>query len=201
MKTKIAILIGVTTLFFVAGCGDPWTSPSPNRLTEGYNPSQFDKITIVPVLDMRPDKKKTLNLDAWVIPGAETHLKKKGYAVSIISDRSIIQSLQDVPTKDVLDIMVKDFNISDGSRWIMIFGLLDSYSKLTFGSTGNAEMIAYLIDQENKQIVWKNYALGQIGQGGLIGMTMKGAMEQSAVAMAAQQLLYNLPKKEKNKVN
>ena len=50
-----------------------------------------------------------------------------------------------------------------------------------------------LIDTQTGNILWKQNATGQIGQGGLLGMAMKGLMEESAIETAVPNLMKTLP--------
>ncbi len=73
--------------------------------------------------------------------------------------------------------------------------------KITFGSTGNAEVSVAVLDKQAGNVVWKDKALGRAGQGGLMGMLMVSMMDDDALAQALGQVMYKFPKKPKKDVN
>ena len=79
----------------------------------------------------------------------------------------------------------------------MVFAVHDVTRRLTFGSTGNAEISAYLYDREKAALVWHDKGLGQAGQGGLLGMALINLMDESALQMATGNALMSLPKRPK----
>ncbi len=78
------------------------------------------------------------------------------------------------------------------ARWVMVVVLADARSKITFGSTASVELNAYLFDKNTGELLWKSQAVGKSGQGGLIGMAMKGSNESMAVAAATSKLFKTL---------
>ena len=79
------------------------------------------------------------------------------------------------------------------ARWVMVVCLGDVISKMTFGSTGNAEVSGYLFDKETGETLWKGHGVGQAGQGGLAGMMIKGAMKSAALEAAVHNLIGSMP--------
>lgn len=75
----------------------------------------------------------------------------------------------------------------------LFFRLRDAYSKLSFGSTGNAEMFGYMVDQQRREVVWSNKVVAQAGAGGLVGMMLKGLMTSQAISQANQNLVHSIP--------
>jgi hypothetical protein len=188
------ILVACFILVAVSMSGCATTKPA-DFVMDGFDSAAVDSLAVLPVLDHRIDKKKQLKLDDWVMPIAKRSLKKLGYAYSLEKDRSVLLGI----SQDDLEAPTNDFIASlppSNARWILILSLEDSTSKMTFGSTGNAEMSGYLFDKEIGQITWRNKEVGQAGQGGLIGMTMKGLMERSAIEMAAGQMFQALPSRK-----
>ena len=96
------------------------------------------------------------------------------------ADRGAIQALESAPPA-ALEAAITGFTMPDAPEWLLIMALIDSNSRLTFGSTGNAEVAGFLVDQQCHQLIWRNRKVQQTGQGGLIGMTMKGMMEEGAI--------------------
>jgi hypothetical protein len=188
--------IALICFLFVAlmsGCAT--TKPADFVMT-GFDCTTVDSVAVLPVLDHRIDQSKQLKLDDWILPVAEKSLKKLGYVCSIELDRSLLSNI----SQDALEAPTGNFIASlppANARWILVLSLDDSSSKMTFGSTGNAEMSGYLFDKENAQLTWRNKELGRMGQGGLIGMMMKGMMERGAIEQAAVQMFQTLPNRKK----
>jgi hypothetical protein len=190
----VTLVFGVITL---AGCASAPPVSKADFLSAGFDTRAIDKVTVAPALDMRVDKNEALELDQWVHEMAKVLMGKRGYTIVSYADRSLVSALQAQPTRDAIEPIVKDFVIPDSPRHVLVFGLIDAYSKLTFGSTGNAEMFGYLIDQDRHEVLWSSKAVGQIGAGGLLGMTMRGLMTQSAIQIATQNLVNSIPPREK----
>lgn len=68
-------------------------------------------------------------------------------------------------------------------------------TKLTFGSTANAEMYAVLYDKKNTSVVWRDKAIGRMGGGGLMGMAFSNVMAEGAISKAARSMMDNFPDK------
>lgn len=191
----VTLVFGVVTL---AGCASaPPAVLKADFLSAGFDARAISDLAVAPALDMRVDKSETLNLDEYVHVTAKQLMVERGYKVVTYADRSLVSALQAEPTRDAINPTIKDFVIPDGPRHVLLFGLIDAYSKLTFGSTGNAEMFGYLIDQDRHEVLWSSKAVGQIGAGGLLGMTMKGLMTQSAIQIATQNLVNSIPPRQK----
>lgn len=182
-------------LVLLAGCAStPYTKPE--FLDAGFDPRAAAQLAIAPVLDLRVDKTEELQLDAWVHAMARTLVTRRGYQVTTYADRALVDPLQGLATPAAIQAGIKDVAIPGGPRHVLVFALVDAYSKLTFGSTGNAEMAGYLVDQQRREIVWRHSVVGQIGQGGLLGMAMKGLMTRSAIESATMKLVYSIPPRE-----
>jgi len=76
----------------------------------------------------------------------------------------------------------------------MVILLIDVNTKLTFGSTGTAEVAGFLYDVESEKMIWRDKGIGKAGQGGLVGMLMKGMMDEQAISMANYNLVASIPK-------
>lgn len=191
MRSCIIIVLLAITLSF-SGCAS-YPVLTPNYMASDFGSLGIHSISCVPVLDFREDRSKPLNLDAWVLKVARIVLTKRGYHVSILSDRKIVAPLQTLPSAEMVDRAIAGFKPNAGARWVMVFCLVHARAKLTFGSTANAEMKAYIVDTQKGAVVWRDDAIGQSGQGGLLGMTMKGLMEETAIQTAADKLTYAVP--------
>jgi len=89
------------------------------------------------------------------------------------------------------------------ARWVMVVCLRDVMSKMARtgifpGSAGNAEMSGYLFDKESGELIWKGKAVGQSGQGGLLGVAIKGTMKGAALNAALSSLFSSMPTRPKS---
>lgn len=165
--------------------------PDPKFLAIG-------QIVILPVVDARAGQKGKVDLNSALRKTAQKNLKSKNYAV-IVSDS--IGNVGEVVEEDLNDAKpewIKRLGPPE-ARWVMLVGLRDVHSKITFGSTGNAEVFGSLYDKDSGSTIWSGTGVGQVGQGGLLGMAMKGAMSTSAIQTATFNLLGSIPKVPKKK--
>ena len=191
-KGVLILVMSVALLCFISNCA---TKP-PDFVAPGFTSAQVDMLCVLPVLDHRVDQSKQLKLDEWVLPIAERNLEKKGYIYSIQRDPSLVEAI----SRDTLEAATPEWIASiepQASRYILMLVLEDSSSKLTFGSTGSAELSGYLFDKQSRSLVWRNKELARLGQGGLIGMAMKSTMERSAIEQATIQMLRTFPSRKK----
>lgn len=173
---------------------------SPGIVTPLYQDAEFTKVPVaesvylMPVIDLRVDKSKNLRLDDNAFKHLSPAFEKKGFRpLRVVKDRKLVESM-----------MEDDFTQPDSSylatlgpaeaRWLFFPLLHDFKSKLTFGSTANAEISGYIIDKKRGRIVWRHKGIGQAGQGGLIGMAMKGMVGEEAVNSALHSLAAAIPK-------
>ena len=170
--------------------GKPPLSPDPKFLA-------IDQIVLLPVLDARAGKKENINLEKYLRGTAQKNLKSKNYQVILNDSFGNADQIVEEDLSDAKPDWIKRLGPSE-ARWVMIVGIRDVHSKTTFGSTGNAEVFGFLYDKENG-VVWKGIGTGQVGQGGLLGMALKGVMSASAIQIATANLLGSLPKLPKNK--
>ncbi len=190
--SQAAIVLGAA-LFVVLGSGCGTTRPADFTLT-GFDFGTVDDVTVLPVVDHRIDQSKQLKLDAWVLKLTSQNLEWRGYSCTIERDRSLVSGISreeiEAPTRDFIESLPPA-----PARWVLVLVLEDSSSKMTFGSTGNAEMAGYLFDKTTGQLIWRNKELSRMGQGGLVGMAMKGGMEKSAIKGAVNQMFETFPKR------
>jgi hypothetical protein len=160
----------------------------------------IDQIVILPVVDARASKEKEKidinKINKWLRGSAERVLKKKNYSVSLADSTGQVGEIQEEDLTDSKPEWVNRLGVPE-ARWVMVVGINDVHSKTTFGSSGNAEIFGFLYDKQDGSTVWKGTAIGRFGQGGLLGMAMKGAMSESAIQTAATNLLSELPKHPK----
>ena len=155
----------------------------------------IQSISVLPIVDTRAGKKASVNMRKLQGSVVST-LKKKRYSVRAAGTSGTAGQIdiEDLESPDPL--WVKKLGPAD-ARWVMVICLDDVTSKITFGSTGNAEMSGFLFDKDSGGLIWKGRGVGQAGQGGLMGMTMKGMMKGEALQSAVFSLLSGVPKRPK----
>ena len=87
----------------------------------------------------------------------------------------------------------------DEAHWVLVLALEDASSHLTFGSTGKAIVMVTLFDRQNGKLVWRAVGTAQAGQGGLMGMAMKGMMTDEAIGEAVQEVCNMIEKRSGKK--
>ena len=177
---------------FLGACASGPVELPADYASPSFNADTVDRVYLLPIVDHRIDKTKALKLDEWLTKRAENALTERGYPAVLVEDRATVEHI----SRDDLETPAADWVGSlepASARWIMLLVLEDSIAKTTFGSTGSAEMSGYLFDRNDKTLAWRNKETGQFGQGGLIGMAMKGVMERSAIERAASNVFQGLP--------
>jgi len=155
----------------------------------------MNAVYILPVVDARADKKLSLNF-AKLQQNMAGSMKQKHYTVVILSDTNLVAGITDEDLKEPTPDWVKGVGPSD-SRWVMALAVGELSRKITFGSTGNAEVNLFIFDKQTGAVVWEDKGLGRAGQGGLLGMMMVGMMDEAAIENAMNQVMCKLPKKPK----
>jgi hypothetical protein len=151
-------------------------------------------VAVLPVVDARAGKKTGINLEKL-----REHIVKlldhKHYPASAAAPGPQTEiAIEDVETPTTE--FIRKLGPS-AERWVLVVFLNDSSSKITFGSTGNAQVSAFLFDKEAAQLVWSGKGVGQAGQGGLIGMPLKSMMKGEALDAALDNLFASLPERPK----
>ncbi|MCK4565330.1 MAG: hypothetical protein KAU94_11735 [Verrucomicrobia bacterium] len=162
---------------------------------EDFDAQSIETVHVLPVLDHRIDQSKSLKLDKWVHPVVERSLKQRGYSSSFHTDPALAAWI----SRDMLESPNSEFVARlqpQAAKWILLLVLEDSQSKMSFGSTGTAEMSGYGFNKETGEMVWRDKEVGKCGQGGLAGMMVKGFMERSAIEMATTEVLQTIPVRE-----
>lgn len=184
-SAAVMILLTVVCSEFSAAKKKEKVPPDPRFAT-------IESISVLPIVDARAGKKADVNLEK-LQGGVVKVLKRKHYTAdgaSISGDAGEI-AIEDIEAAK--PEYVKKLGPSS-ERWVMIIFLDDVVSKITFGSTGNAQLSGYLFDKSNGDLIWQAKGVGQAGQGGLMGMTMKGMMKGEALNAAMYSLLASIPK-------
>lgn len=155
----------------------------------------IQNISVLPIVDARAGKKASVNMEK-LQNSAVKALKKRRYPVSAASSSGEAGPIAEEDLQSAKPAYTKKLGPAD-ARWVMVICLGDVASKITFGSTGNAEVSGYLFDKESDELVWKGKGVGQAGQGGLAGMAMKGMMKGEAISAAVYNLFTGIPTRPK----
>lgn len=194
MKKYFTVMLSIAGVaLMLTGCAT--TLPKPLRSAADFRPETMDTVYILPVVDARADKKLNLNLTGLQKTMAND-LKRKRYNVVVLPDANLVAGITDEDLREPARDWIKGIGPSE-ARWVMVLAVGELSRKITFGSTGNAEVSLAIFDKQTGTAVWGDKALGQAGQGGLIGMCMVSAMDGQALGMAVGQVLYKIPKKPK----
>jgi len=186
---------GLTVLLFAAASvvgaaprKKPAVPPDPRFLA-------IQNIAVLPIVDARAGDKASLNI-AKLQTNVVKALQRKRYPVSAASTAGDAGQIAVEDLEEAQSAYVKKLGPAN-ERWVMVVLLDDIHSKMTFGSTGNAELEGYLFDKDSGECVWKGKGVGQAGQGGLLGMSMKGMMKSEALDAAVMSLLASIPTRPK----
>jgi hypothetical protein len=192
MSLRRVLLAILLLTFSLPGSGAPRYKP-PKYLSPQFEAAEVTTLDVLPVLDLRADRSEALELDAWVHRIGRYLIKRRGYETAFYGDRSMIESLQQLGQSELVEAQVQSLRVPQAGRWLLVFSLIDSYAKQSFGSSGNAEMVAYIIDQQEGLVIWRHDTVGQIGIAGPVGMMMKGLMERSGIEVATKTLIESIP--------
>jgi hypothetical protein len=160
-----------------------------------YPFSEAQEIVLLPIVDARHDTQKSFNLEK-LRQDAMKRLKRSRYRVSRGATPDALQGMNTDDLKEAGADLIAHLSAAD-DRWVMVLCLDDVSSKITFGSSGNAEMTGFLFDRKAGKLAWTNKGVGQAGQGGLMGMAMKGMMKGEALSDALNRLLASIPSQPK----
>jgi hypothetical protein len=152
----------------------------------------IDQVVVLPVVDARAGKKDNVNLES-LRKSAISNLKRKNYAVDQTDNAGTAGEILEEDLNDAKPEWIKRLGPPE-ARWVMVVELNEAHSNITFGSTGNAEVAGFLFDKQDGSVLWKGTGIGQAGQGGLMGMAMKGMMTGAALDSAMANLLSGIPK-------
>jgi hypothetical protein len=153
-------------------------------------------ISVLPVVDARAGAKAGVNLEKLQGGVVSVLTKALRYPASAVGASGLAAQVAEEDLQSALPAYIRKLGPAD-ERWVMVVCLEDVASKLTFGSTGNAEVSGYLFDKDSGSVVWSGKGVGQAGQGGLMGMAMKGAMKGAALDAAIRNLLGGVPRRPK----
>jgi len=184
--------LSLVLICVVAGCAAPLKQAI--YLDSGFQPQVINQIILLPAIDARIDRKIEVNIQKQIREAGMEILNNNGYQVSLSDNIGGVTQIIEDDLKFGDPKWIKQLGPSE-ARYVMVLMLVDVATKLTFGSTGNAEVAGFLYNKEAGTIVWRDKGIGQVGQAGLMFMLMKGAMAGSAIDVAMNSLLSSIPKR------
>jgi hypothetical protein len=152
---------------------------------------QIDSISVLPAIDGRIDRSIDVDLDAQLVDETIRLLRERGYVATRVSADAYDPALRLDELAHADAATIKE--LAPAGRWVMVVGLVDVTTSLTFGSTGNAEVAGYLFDTTDGSLQWRDKGVGQVGQGGLLGMALIANMDEAAIADALQKMIAGIP--------
>ena len=179
-------------LSLVIGCAPAPPRPTLEVAPSPTPPSSVGRIAVLPAVDGRIDRTIEVDLQEQVRDGAVKNLRRRGYRAYASDVTGDVGAITDEDLSVADPAWVERLGPAD-ARWVMVVVLVDVSRELTFGSTGNAEVLAYLFDREQGTLAWRDRGLGQAGQGGLLGMAFIGTMDESAINRALEDVVTSLP--------
>jgi len=185
-------LLPCILLVLLSGCAAPLKKGI--YLAPDFQPGAVSEINLLPPIDARIDKEVEVDLEKQLRGEIRSMLKRRGYKVSDSDRVDNMEQLTEDELKSALPGLIRRLG-PPGARHVMVVLLLDVKTKFTFGSTGTAEVAGFIYDKESEKLIWRDKGIGKAGQGGLIGMAMKGMMDEQAISMANRNLVASIPKR------
>jgi hypothetical protein len=190
-------LVGSASLAVLStGCGSQWRPPLYQK--QDFHLQWVDHITVVPAVDVRIDRSVQVDLNAQLRDSTVNILTGKGYPTAASQDGSEVGTVTLDDLKNPEPAWIEHLG-PQTARWVLVVTLVDVNSGLTFGSTGDAEVAGFLYDKKDGTLAWRDRGIAQVGQGGLLGMALVGAMDDAAISEALDHLFASFP--ERNKGN
>lgn len=165
-------------------------------LAPDFQASTITETVILPAVDLRVDKEVEVALEKQIRKAAAKILKNKGYLVAESDNLGDVGQIFEDDLRAAEPNWIKRLGPA-GSRYVMVLCLVDVATKLTFGSTGNAELAGYMYDKEAGTVIWRDKGIGQTGSGGLLGMALISGMDEEAISIALGDLLASIPKRSR----
>lgn len=183
MKHTPSIALGsVLALVLLAGCASV-SRRTPRELAEPQE-DPVERIRVLPLIVATPAEVPPKVFKTHVtITG--TVLKRR-HVEAVLPDTSDRGPELDEETLKELAGEKLCALAPEGDRFVLVAFLTDFAGKLTFGTTGTADVSGYLVDRRAGKLVWHGRGVGKVGQGGLIGMMIG---KTNAAADATMQAL------------
>lgn len=180
-------MIGIVCI--CAACAAPKV---PLYRSTQWNPASVQNIAVLPVLDARLDRTEEINIERFILKPAAKKIRGRGYQSGTLSTWGAFPINHIEQVKRITPEQVRQLG-PQTIQYVFLVALMDVKSEMGFGSSGNAEVAAWLFDKQTGTAVWYDKGIGQYGQGGLAGMMVKGLMGEAAVESAMSDLFRAFP--------
>ncbi len=177
----------------------------PIFVEPGFRFEEVDTIYILPAVDLTVNKDKEPEKRLQAVDfEAPRCLRGRGYRTvpekvkGTQAPPPMRMSVSEDDLKEPQDAWVRKLG-PDEAHWVLVLALEDASSHLTFGSTGKAIVMGTLFDRQTGKLVWRAVGTAQAGQGGLMGMAMKGMMTDEAIGEAVLDVCNTIEKQSGKK--
>ena len=193
LRPVVFALLGT---FLLAGCA---ATKVPILLHPDFKAKKITGITLMPMVDRRPEQDKPMNID-YLYEALTKQLEKKGYTVYRCFEFKMNGTAVDV--RDVADMSPEELSVlepdNDSPRLFMyIEDILDNYMVLAYQY--KIETTGSLISKTEKIQLWRDKGVGAHGQGGLISGAFSAWDKKIAIDAAVRDLLLGFPDAETKK--
>lgn len=152
---------------------------------------------VLPLADARPDKSESANFDRWAVKTLARQLKRKGYKIEQVKDRTAEDAIEEDQLRGLRDTLVtadeKKLIARLGpadARWILLPVLQDYHLKVVLGCKATVDAGCYLLDKQTGRTALWHKAEG-VGSAGVLLCPLAG---QSATESAFITICYSFPK-------
>ena len=193
MKARVGLVGACSAALAVTGCAGPKQALYRNPT---FDAAAVSQVALLPIVDSRVDKGEAVDLEKGVREPIKSAIEKRGHSVQFAAGFGEVGTVADVDLQSPDAAWIRKLGTPE-ERYVMVVMLVDLRSKLTFGSTGNAELSGYLFDRAEGVMLWHDKGIGRAGQGGLLGMAFKGTMAGEALDKAVDDLASSFPEHRK----
>jgi hypothetical protein len=165
----------------------------PDHLDPDFTPDAVDTLFVPSAVDIRKDKAiEFKDLDAMLEQSMKSAFRKSVYRVEQGSGFGAFDRVTEDDLEYLDESWIRDLG-ADGHRWVLLLALEDLAKKKTFGGAFGAQCSGYLFDTSEGRAVWRHSTVASMGQGGLLGMSLKKAIRNDTVRMCFVKVVQTLP--------
>ena len=193
VKKAVLHTIAVFWLLILTGC-----SSTPLKATniDGanlYGPQADNAITMVPLIDLRPDK--TIKFDQNAIEKymltdrfANSFLEITGHPFAYYTSYGIAGEISEGDLTDLDKEKLKKIGPPTAKR-VLLIELNDINLQHSFGKAISGTCTGLLIDRPSGKVVWQKHNVYEEGHGGLAGMMIP---DETYISGAVKQCMFQL---------
>jgi hypothetical protein len=171
-RSRSTILL-LAAAILISACA---TTINPNFMDPGLSPAKIDKITVLPVVDLRKDR--SIVIDRERLHALMVYWSLNPSRLELIGYREI--DYLPIGTAGAATIEADDIaeakpqwirKLGPSSvRWALLITLNDFMSTRTYGVAVSVACSGYLFDKEAGKLVWRHEVAIDEGEGGLIAL-------------------------------